>query len=204
MSMAAKKAKELLQKERYHHGDLRRELLRIAREEIARNGAQAVSLASLAQLAGVSQPAPYRHFADRKALLEAVAAEGFEEFDHALADACVGCTPRVALDRMGRAYMAYGEANVELYRLMFASRLVPEADPGSPLARTADNSFDRLRSATSKVSIAATADKDALLLWARLHGLVMLRADGFINGPLSELSGPAMHISRKQNTKETC
>ncbi len=43
-----------------------------------------MSFVSLARLAAVSQPAPYRHFADRKALLEAVTTEGFEEFAAAL------------------------------------------------------------------------------------------------------------------------
>ncbi len=171
---------------RYHHGDLRRDLLRVAREEISRNGAHTVSLTSLARLAGVSQPAPYRHFADRDALLEGVAVEGFEEFDMALADAAAKCAPRDSLQAMAFAYVAYGEANIELYRLMFASRLVPEAKPGSALARAADKAFDRLRRAMAAISPAGTVENDALLAWAQLHGLVMLRADGFISRPLTE------------------
>ena len=98
---------------RYHHRALRADLLRVAREEIARHGAGAVTLASLARLAGVSQPAPYHHSGDRKALLEAVAAEAF--------------------DTLTLAYLAFGEANIEIYRLMFASRVTAEAKTGSPL-----------------------------------------------------------------------
>ena len=145
-----------------------------------------MSLTSLARLAGVSQPAPYRHFADRDALLESLAVEGFDEFDRALADAAEGCAPHDALRAMALAYLAYGEANIELYRLMFASRLVPEAKPDSALARAADKAFDRLRLVISGTSTAENVDNDAVLAWAQLHGLVMLRADGLVNRPLSE------------------
>ncbi len=74
--MSAKKSGKISDRAAYHHGDLRRTLLRIARDQIAESGAHAVSLASLARLAGVSQPAPYRHFADRDALLEASRRKG--------------------------------------------------------------------------------------------------------------------------------
>ena len=172
-------------KGQYHHGDLRRDLLRIARQEIARSGASTLSLSSLARLAGVSQPAPYRHFSDRDALLESVAQEGFEEFNKVLAEAVVGCMPQQQLQKMALAYLKFGEANIELYRLMFASHLVPEASPGSPLARAADQAFDRLRSAISEISPPETVERDSVLAWAQLHGLVMLRADGFVTQSLS-------------------
>ena len=171
----------------YHHGDLRRELLRIARQEITRCGASTVSLSSLARLAGVSQPAPYRHFADRDALLESVAEEGFEEFDKVLVEATTRRAPQEALHAMALAYVTYGEANIELYRLMFASRLVPAARPGSALALAADKAFDRLRCAIAEISHPEVVEQDALLIWAQLHGLVMLRADGFVTHSLSQL-----------------
>ncbi len=199
----AKRTNQRSRKSRhYHHGDLRRDLLRIAREQIARSGASTVSLSSLARLAGVSQPAPYRHFADRNALLESVAEEGFQEFDKVLAAAGAGRTPQEALHRMALAYLKYGEANVELYRLMFASRLVPEARPGSPLATAADTAFDRLRRTMAEISPPETVERDAVLAWAQLHGLVMLRADGFVNQSLSHfLNSP--HLLTK-STRLKC
>ena len=171
----------------YHHGDLRRELLLIAREEITRCGASTVSLSSLARLAGVSQPAPYRHFADRDALLEGVAEEGFDEFDKVLVEATAGRSPQEVLQAMALAYVNYGEANIELYRLMFASRLVPQARPGSALALAADKAFDRFRCAIAEISHPEVDEQDALLIWAQLHGLVMLRVDGFVTHSLSQL-----------------
>ena len=186
MQVAKRAALRRKKSDKYHHGDLRRDLLRIAREEIARSGAATVSLSSLARLAGVSQPAPYRHFADREALLESVAGAGFEEFDQVLAEAVVGRKAEEALQTMAVAYLQFGEANIELYRLMFASRLVPDAGAGNSLAKAADEAFARLQRTMSEISPPASVERDTLLVWAQLHGLVMLRADGFIDQTLSQ------------------
>ncbi|WP_089164297.1 TetR/AcrR family transcriptional regulator [Caballeronia sordidicola] len=171
----------------YHHGDLRRDLLRVARDEISRNGAQAVTLSSLARLAGVSQPAPYRHFADRDALLEGVAVEAFEDLVSVLNGALATCASTDRLRAISRVYLTFGEANTEIYRLMFASRLVPEAKLGSALSTAADNALDLLRRVLSSGLPAGILGDNAYGTWAYLHGLVMLKADGFIQRPLSEL-----------------
>ncbi len=171
----------------YHHGDLRRTLLRIARDQIAENGADAVSFVSLARLAGVSQPAPYRHFADRKALLEAVTTEGFEEFGAALTAAAAAGGPNGALKAMALAYVTFGEANIELYRLMFGSRLVPEAGTGGALETAAVGAFNRLGEVLSATTPPERVQEEAQLIWGQLHGLVMLKAEKQIKRPLAEL-----------------
>ena len=168
---------------RYHHGDLRRELLRVAREAVARDGAQAVSLSALARLAGVSQPAPYRHFPDRDALLEAVAADAFQDFACTLTEAVADREPADALAAMALAYVSFGEGNIELYRLMFGSRLTPEAKTGSNLDKASERAFDLLSAAMAAIS-AGYNRESVYLAWAQLHGLVMLKADGFIRSPL--------------------
>lgn len=173
-------------RETYHHGDLRRVLLDAAREEIASRGAQSVSLASLARLAGVAQSAPYRHFADREELLAAVATEGFEAFTKALLEAAAAGDEAGAIKRMAAAYLRFGEDNVELYRLMFASGLVPGAVVGTPLHKAASASFqpllDRIAAVEPRRSRTAAFAK-----WGQLHGLVMLKADGFIDEPAEDL-----------------
>ena len=65
----------------YHHGDLRDALVQAALAEAEHGGPEAISLKALAKKLGVSQPAPYQHFADREALLEAVTAEAFRQFN---------------------------------------------------------------------------------------------------------------------------
>ena len=59
----------------YHHGDLRRVLVAEALQLAAEGGLDAVNIREAARRAGVSPGAPFRHFADRQALLTAVAEE---------------------------------------------------------------------------------------------------------------------------------
>ena len=62
----------------YHHGDLRATLLGVAAHMIAERGVEGVTMRGLAEQIGVSRSAPYRHFADKAALLAAVAEDGFK------------------------------------------------------------------------------------------------------------------------------
>jgi AcrR family transcriptional regulator len=62
---------------RYHHGNLRAELLTEAERTLREQGIDQLSLRDLARQAGVSHAAPRRHFADRQALLDALAEAGF-------------------------------------------------------------------------------------------------------------------------------
>ncbi|MBF0877192.1 TetR/AcrR family transcriptional regulator [Gluconobacter cerevisiae] len=172
----------------YHHGALRKVLLDAARAEIAAHGARGLSMASLARRAGVAQSAPYRHFSDREDLLFSVATDGFERFTEALLEAASDGDDMSALSRMAAAYLVFGERNVELYRLMFASGLVPGAASDSPLKRAASASFQPLLDRVTALD-SPTSHLSAHVRWGQLHGLVMLKADGFIHDSVEALMG---------------
>ncbi|MFD8544453.1 TetR/AcrR family transcriptional regulator [Streptomyces sp. NPDC059649] len=57
----------------YHHGDLPAALTTAALELLDERGMEQVTVREVARRAGVSAGAPFRHFADRQALLTAVA-----------------------------------------------------------------------------------------------------------------------------------
>ncbi len=67
-----------MKKERYHHGDLRAGLIEAARQLVEEKGPERLTMSDASRAAGVSTAAPYRYFADRDALLDAVALEGLE------------------------------------------------------------------------------------------------------------------------------
>src|SRR5580765_8746547 len=71
----------------YHHGALREELITASLTLIEAEGIGAVSLRRVAREAGVSPGAPYHHFADRSALLAAIALQGYEVLDGRLRSA---------------------------------------------------------------------------------------------------------------------
>src|SRR5580765_1476437 len=73
--------------DQYHHGDLRRALLEQAVRTIQLHGVDELTLRGVGRDLGVSRTALYRHFADKAALVEAVAAQGFRTLRERLNDA---------------------------------------------------------------------------------------------------------------------
>ena len=166
----------------YHHGDLRAALILAAREALETMPPDAVTLKSLAARLRVSQPAPYRHFDSREALLAAVAADGFERFRAQLIEAEAGATSTQKFEACCLAYVTFGRANLGVYRLMFASRLLPASDDRS-LKAAAGAAFDLLVEGVSQYVAAERAHAAAIWVWSTLHGMVMLDAEGLLSGP---------------------
>src|SRR6188474_3846941 len=91
----------------YHHGDLRRAIVQAALEILSETQSLEFSLRELARRAGVSHNAPYKHFADRRELLAAISAAGFEMLTKRLAREIASfASPREQLFAMLRAYIA--------------------------------------------------------------------------------------------------
>src|SRR5205823_7387627 len=108
----------------YHHGNLRAELLARAIEVVSERGTDALSLRELARDVGVSHAAPRRHFADRQALLDALAQEGFDRLGADLRAAVEGAAPAfdARLTALARAYVGFATRHAALVDLMFASK----------------------------------------------------------------------------------
>jgi AcrR family transcriptional regulator len=110
----------------YHHGNLRAELLDRAIAQLRQSRAEALSLRALAREIGVSQTAPYRHFADRGELLAAMATQGYRELLGALRRARQSAAdPREELVSFAHAYVDYAAANPQLFKLMFGPAVQP-------------------------------------------------------------------------------
>jgi AcrR family transcriptional regulator len=104
----------------YHHGSLRDFLLSEGRQLLVEEGPQAVTLRGLAKRAGVSHSAPVRHFKDRDALLDAIAAEGFDELATALSAAEQQEDLHSRLSGYARAHVRFALENAALMDLMFS------------------------------------------------------------------------------------
>src|SRR4029077_20630718 len=90
----------------YHHGDLRRAIVKAALEILRETQSLEFSLRELARRAGVSHNAPYKHFVDKRELLAAVSAAGFEMLTKRMARAIAGrAQAREQLFAMLRAYI---------------------------------------------------------------------------------------------------
>jgi AcrR family transcriptional regulator len=177
------------EKDHYHHGALREALVAEAFKVLESDGLQGISLRGLAEAAGVSKTAPYRHFADKKDLLVTLAAEGFRRFADVLEEAVAAVPPVEPADSLAgiralsRAYVDFAQAQPALYRLMF-----------SKLGYSLHSEACRLNSArafgtlTRSVQEAQSAgwrshqDARALILsvWAGVHGWAGLLLDGLV------------------------
>ena len=104
----------------YHHGSLRDVLLREGRQLLMSEGPHAVTLRGLAKRAGVSHSAPLRHFADRDALLDAIAAQGFDELIAALTEAEQVNDLQSRLSGYAHAHVHFALENGPLMDLMFS------------------------------------------------------------------------------------
>jgi AcrR family transcriptional regulator len=152
----------------YHHGDLRAALIDAAETLLDAGGD--ISLREAARMAGVSPTAAYRHFADKDALLAALAVRGFREFGLALGEAAAR-NPGHELAARGRAYIRFALARPGRFRLMFGPLLSRAATENPELRETARRTFDALEG--------ITGDPDeALRRWGLVHGLAHLLLDG--------------------------
>jgi AcrR family transcriptional regulator len=93
---------------KYHHGDLRAELVRASLDLIAEQGLRGFSVAEVARRAKVSPGAPYRHFQDRESLLAEIAGTvACQLTDRVRVAAGTHADPVEALAAAAGAYTAY-------------------------------------------------------------------------------------------------
>ncbi len=168
---------------RYHHGNLRRALIDEAVRTMRKAGVAGLTLRGAGAALGVSRTALYRHFADKDALLGAVAREGFVGLKAAM-DAARARVPRLAdqLTEMGFAYVRFAMENPAHYRAMFGGFLERCKDePG--LMADAGAAFQALVDAIVDLQRARLVRPDdprqlARFVWATVHGMAMLAIDG--------------------------
>jgi AcrR family transcriptional regulator len=177
----------------YHHGDLRRALLQGALELLDEGGPAHLTLRAVAGRAGVSEAAPYRHFADKREMLAALAEEGFLALARAGDDAAAQGKGDDAVEdfrRRGLAYVRFAVENPARYRVMFGPEISDKsAYEGLHLASLA--AYEGLRSAVRRCAEAGFFGEDelevrAMRAWSLVHGLASLFLDGQLGGNRDE------------------
>lgn len=178
----------------YHHGDLRRVIVKAALEILQETQSLEFSLRELARRAGVSHNAPYKHFADKRELLAAVSAAGFETLTKRMTREIAGLgSAREQLFAMLRAYVDHGVENPALYNLMFGGYL-GGPDRSRPAIELAE--AEKTKALLGGVIIAGGLGRAIpetsrnerkiagaiLACWSLVHGLTLLLADGLV-GP---------------------
>jgi AcrR family transcriptional regulator len=177
-------------KSAYHHGNLRPALVEAALPLLATYGTTGLSLREVAKAAGVSHAAPYRHFRDKTALLEAIAAAGYARLMQACqqAEKRFSHDPQKQLTEAGMAYLLLAAENPEIIRLMFGGFSLDNC--GEELKQAAQNAFQSLRKIVENGQKAGMYKKAetldlTLASWSMVHGLSMLITSGPLKGMAS-------------------
>jgi AcrR family transcriptional regulator len=174
----------------------RERLLAAARDVVAAEGLEGLTLRAIARRAGVSHGAPLRHFPTLASLLAALAAEGFARLvatidtDLAAAEAQAAAAgvvlgPRQRLTVAGRSYLRFALEDPGVFSVTFRPERVDVTDP--------DYQAQGFRSFQQLVELVAAAQADgwyadrptrdlAAVVWADVHGLATLALHGGLTG----------------------
>jgi len=191
---------------RYHHGDLRHALLEKALELVAARGQEGFSLREAAREVGVSATAAYRHFADKTAILTALAKEGHARLA-ATMERVAARVPGPAggkahaigtLAAIGEAYVEFAMRNPSHFRVMFSPCMQAEGfepDPGDPDAyQTLVEALDALV-ASGVVRADARAGAE-IVAWSAVHGLAGLLVEGALPLTVRERAAAIAMVTR--------
>ncbi len=163
-------------KKSYHHGDLFRAMLSASLEVIENEGLESLSLRALAKRCGVSQTAPYRHFASKEHLLAVLAETGCQQLNAYMQQAVQqGKTPLGKLQLVLECYLNYALEHRASFQLMFNARyLKRDRYPAlqKSLAKNHHIIEELLRAAGTEDAL--VAKNQTALLYGAVHGLATL------------------------------
>ncbi|MEV0093874.1 TetR/AcrR family transcriptional regulator [Streptomyces sp. NPDC050738] len=171
----------------YHHGSLRASLLDAAERGLREHGAEHLSLRDLAKEIGVSHAAPRRHFADRQALLDALAEAGFVRLGAAIRQALTeGGSEREFPSRVRDAVSAFARfatENAALYGLMNSSKHRLGATRVTQAAATAFGQVVDLIEEGQRHGVLQQGDPEevGIILYATVQGITSMVNSGMID-----------------------
>ncbi|MCW2244634.1 AcrR family transcriptional regulator [Azospirillum fermentarium] len=169
-------------KTKYHHGDLRRMLVEAGVAFLKDNDAAGLSVRTLAKSLGVSEAAPYHHFADRQAFEHAVIGEGYAVL-RARCEAAARSGGGLA--GLFAAYVGFAADHPNLFRFMHRSGAA--RDPAhTDLYAQSTAAFDpllaevRRRAADAGITQGDRIGFLALMVWTQVHGLADIVLTDFL------------------------
>jgi AcrR family transcriptional regulator len=175
------------EKSSYHHGDLKNALIKAGIEILSKEGVNGLSLRKVARKAGVSHAAPYAHFADKQALVAAIATDGYRKIYEKIAGVMEQYPddPLRQLVEMAWAYVEFGLEEPDHFRITFSGTVEKERDYPAMVEMTA-KSFGVLRALVARCQAAGIldpgeADLAALGVWGLVHGFVSLIQEGQVS-----------------------
>ena len=164
--------------------DFRERLCEAAERLFAERGPDAVTMRQLAAELGVSPMTPYRYFEDKDDILAAVRTNGFNRFAEALEVARAKHSgARAVGDAVGEAYVDFALSNPHAYKLMFDFNQphvekYPELVTAGMRAQKTMTGY--VQDALDEGLMAGDPQQIGYMLWASVHGAVILELSGML------------------------
>ncbi|HEX2926099.1 MAG TPA: TetR/AcrR family transcriptional regulator, partial [Ruminiclostridium sp.] len=133
-----------MDRETYHHKDLKQQLIKNGLILLNNEGFQGFSLRKVASMCGVSNNAPYKHFKDKDELINEILNEVWTKFRLALQESTELHTddPKLQIVGMGKSYVRFMVENPEYLKLTFLSDYTfPIVIENGAFSKCEDNSF---------------------------------------------------------------
>ncbi|BDF98552.1 TetR family transcriptional regulator [Actinomyces oris K20] len=168
-------------------GPTRAAILDAAATLLEDRGPESVTLRAVGEAAGVSRSAPYRHYADKAALMRALAGRTLRQIAERIrhgAERHRGVRQRL---RAGCwAYIDYAVECPHHYQLVFGDAPIAEPDPG--LEEAADDAMAAVGELVAQAQGAGLlrpgpTREIATVIWVLLHGLAALQITGHLHEP---------------------
>ncbi|MBO0925205.1 TetR/AcrR family transcriptional regulator [Cellulomonas sp. zg-ZUI199] len=183
----------------YHHGDLRAALIDAGVDLARETGAAAVVLREVTRRAGVTPRAAYRHFADRDALLRAVARVALGRMARTVEEGLAGAADgAAALTAVGEGYIRFALDEPGLFDVgLFAMEDMAEVDAPEAGGGAGRSPYHQLHDALARLVAEGrlapgSVDGAALTCWSGVHGYATLAALGPLRSlPRSERDAAA-------------
>lgn len=176
----------------YHHGDLKNALIAAGVEILSEQGLSGLSLRKVARRAGVSHAAPYAHFADKQALIAAIATEGHTRI-HVEITGIIAASPDDPLRQLvlvALAYLDFSQAEPDLFRITFSGAIEKERNYPD-LVEMAHKNFSLIQDIAARCRAQGIFQRgpDELLaqsLWGAVYGLISLIQQNQISSAVLE------------------
>ncbi|TGK09011.1 TetR/AcrR family transcriptional regulator [Leptospira fletcheri] len=169
-------------KNSYHHGDLKRALLDASIRILKEEGYKALSLRKAALTAGVSQSAPYRHYADLESLYADIAEEGFRLLSERLKSfqSRYKKRPLLLFRESGVTYVEFALEHPDLFRIMYGNQIESHSRYET-LVLAENDSFRIIVEIIQDCKNAGlirtdSVEKSATAAWTMVHGIAVLLA----------------------------
>tara|TARA_Y100000748_G_scaffold243702_1_gene207937 strand:+ start:732 stop:1331 length:600 start_codon:yes stop_codon:yes gene_type:complete len=187
---------------KYHHGNLRGEILRAAYNFVQENGYTAMSLRGIADECDVSATAIYRHYRTKEHLLADVVVKGFEEFT-------ISIEGNEGADIFNKCenYLKFAFDNKNIYDLLFSQSVV-EFLKFPEILEVADDAFKTFLESVKdhdKTLNDLSASNKAIHIWSFLHGIssISKKMEIALGLPDKEMTVPVRSVKRaRENLRQ--